>query len=161
MSRIAGRLARLGNARVIEIFAQVIEDLVRGELMQLGTTADADARFKNYLLKTEAKTASLLARSCHSVAVLGNGELYCWGRPDFGRLGRTKNDAYTTPFLVEALWRREVAEEKSDRSKALGKAEIAELLGQNMDVHEIERYFPDIESDPDAPPSSSARTTSM
>ena len=31
--------------------------------MQLGTTADADARFKNYLLKTEAKTASLKAES--------------------------------------------------------------------------------------------------
>jgi geranylgeranyl pyrophosphate synthase len=29
-------LASLGNPRVIEIFAQVIEDLVRGELMQLG-----------------------------------------------------------------------------------------------------------------------------
>ena len=101
--------------------------------------------------REKSSTVRLIgAGSRHSVAVLGNGELYCWGRPDFGRLGRTKNDAYTTPFLVEALWRREVAEEKSDRSKALGKAEIAELLGQNMDVHEIERYFPDIESDPDA-----------
>jgi len=86
----------------------------------------------------------------HSVAVLGNGELYMWGRPDFGKLGKSKNDAYLEPFLVEALWRREVAEERTDRSRALGKAEIAELLDQKMDVHEIERYFPDIESDPDA-----------
>lgn len=90
------------------------------------------------------------AGSRHSVAVLGNGELYCWGRPDFGRLGRTKSDAASEPMLVEALWRREVAEEGTDRSKTLGKAEIAELLDQKMNVHEIERYFPDIESDPEA-----------
>jgi hypothetical protein len=86
----------------------------------------------------------------HSVAVLGNGELYMWGRPDFGRLGRAKSDAYTEPFLVEDLWRREVAEEHTDRTKALGKAEIAELLDQQLNVHEIERYFPDISADPEA-----------
>ena len=56
------------------------------------------------------------------------------------RLGRAKNDAYTEPTLVEALWRREVAEEHTDRTKALGKGEIAELLDQKMSVHEIERY---------------------
>jgi len=33
---------------------------------------------------------------------------------------------------VEALWRREVAEEGTDRTKALGKAEIAELLDQKV-----------------------------
>jgi len=101
--------------------------------------------------REKSSTVRLIgAGSRHSVAVLGNGELYCWGRPDFGRLGRTKNDAATEPFLMEALWRREVAEEGTDRTKALGKAEIAELLDQKMNVHEIERYFPDIESDPDA-----------
>ena len=42
------------------------------------------------------------------------------GRPDCGRLGHAKSDAYTEPFLVEALWRREVAEEHTDRTKALG-----------------------------------------
>ena len=30
----------------------------------------------------------------------------------------------------EVLWRREVAEERTDRSRALGKAEIAELLSR-------------------------------
>ena len=101
--------------------------------------------------REKSSTVRLIgAGARHSIAVLGNGELYCWGRPDFGRLGRTKNDAYTEPFLVESLFRREVAEERTDRSKALGKAEIAELLDQKMDVHEIERYFPDIESDPEA-----------
>jgi len=101
--------------------------------------------------REKSSTVRLIgAGSRHSVAVLGNGELYCWGRPDFGRLGRTKSDAASEPMLVEALWRREVAEEGTDRSKTLGKAEIAELLDQKMNVHEIERYFPDIESDPEA-----------
>ena len=87
----------------------------------------------------------------HSVAVLGNGELYMWGRPDFGRLGRSKNDAYTEPYNVEALGRRDVAEgEALGKAKALGKAEIAELLEQKLDVEQIERYFPDLESDPEA-----------
>ena len=101
--------------------------------------------------REKSSTVRLIgAGAKHSVAVLGNGELYLWGRPDFGLLGRTKSDAYTEPFLVEALWRREVAEEGNDRTKALGRAEIAELLDQKMNVHDIERYFPDIESDPDA-----------
>lgn len=69
----AGTPRARNNVRVIEIFAQVIEDLVRGELMQLGTAAEPEKRFKNYMQKTEAKTASLLARSCHSVAVLADG----------------------------------------------------------------------------------------
>jgi len=104
-----------------------------------------------HVSKERSSTVRLIgAGSRHSVAVLGNGELYMWGRPDFGPLGRAKNDAYTEPTLVEALWRREVAEEHTDRTKALGKGEIAELLDQKMSVHEIERYFPDIEADPDA-----------
>jgi len=104
-----------------------------------------------HVSKERSSTVRLIgAGSRHSVAVLGNGELYMWGRPEFGRLGRAKNDAYTEPTLVEALWRREVAEEHTDRTKALGKGEIAELLDQKMSVHEIERYFPDIEADPDA-----------
>ena len=57
----------------------------------------------------------------HTVAVLGNGDLFIWGRPDFGRLGRSKNDSANEPLLVDALWRRDVAEGGADRTKALGK----------------------------------------
>ena len=104
-----------------------------------------------HVSRERSSTVRLIgAGARHSVAVLGNGELYLWGRPDFGRLGRSKNDAYSEPYLVEALWRRDVAEEHTDRTKALGRNEIAELLDQKLNVHEIERYFPDIESDPDA-----------
>ena len=39
-----------------------------------------------------------------------NGDLYLWGRPDFGKLGRARMDAYNEPVRIDALWRREVAE---------------------------------------------------
>lgn len=67
-------LAKIGNPRVIEIFAHVIENLVRGELMQLGMAQDPEQRFNNYIKKSEAKTASLLARSSHCVAVLAGAD---------------------------------------------------------------------------------------
>jgi len=86
----------------------------------------------------------------HTVAVLGNGDLFIWGRPEFGRLGRSKNDSSNEPILVDALWRREVAEGGADRTRALGKMEIRELLEQQLNVHDILRYFPDIEADPEA-----------
>ena len=56
----------------------------------------------------------------HTVAVLGNGDLFTWGRPDFGRLGRSKNDGASEPQHVDALWRRDVAESGADRTRALG-----------------------------------------
>ena len=82
--------------------------------------------------------------------MLGNGSLYMWGRADFGKLGRSKSDAQTEPFLIEALWRREVAAGSTDKTKSLSKAEISELLEQRLDVHDILRYFPDIEADAEA-----------
>ena len=52
------------------------------------------------------------------------------GQADFGKLGRSKSDAQTEPFLIEALWRREVAAGSTDKTKSLSKAEISELLEQ-------------------------------
>lgn len=69
LARATYLLADIGNTRVIECFAQVIEDLVRGEVMQLGLAQDAEQRFSNYIKKSEAKTASLLSRSCKTVSV--------------------------------------------------------------------------------------------
>eukprot|EP00058_Branchiostoma_floridae_P009211 XP_002594699.1 hypothetical protein BRAFLDRAFT_240460 [Branchiostoma floridae] len=63
-------LAAIGNKDVVILLSQVIEDLVRGEFMQLGTKEDEDERFAHYLKKTFKKTASLLAHSCRAVAVL-------------------------------------------------------------------------------------------
>lgn len=64
-------------------------------------------------LEAEARERSSTVRlvGCgarHTVAVLGNGELYTWGKPDFGMLGRSKTETATEPQLIEAMWRREV-----------------------------------------------------
>lgn len=71
-ARTSMLLASLQHTRVVEIQSQIIEDLVKGELMQLSASQDPEARYQNYLRKTYLKTASLLARSCLSVSVLAN-----------------------------------------------------------------------------------------
>ncbi|KAK7092512.1 all trans-polyprenyl-diphosphate synthase PDSS1-like [Littorina saxatilis] len=71
LSIVSTILARIGNPEVVSIMSQVVEDLVRGEFMQLGSKEDENERFKHYLDKTFKKTASMLAASCQSVAVLG------------------------------------------------------------------------------------------
>uniref|UniRef100_A0A8D0W2E2 All trans-polyprenyl-diphosphate synthase PDSS1 n=1 Tax=Sus scrofa TaxID=9823 RepID=A0A8D0W2E2_PIG len=63
-------LARIGNTTVISILTQVIEDLVRGEFLQLGSKENENERFAHYLEKTFKKTASLIANSCKAVSVL-------------------------------------------------------------------------------------------
>lgn len=60
-------LARIGNSAVVKVLSQVIEDLVRGEFMQLGSKENENERFKHYLEKTYKKTASLMAHSCKAV----------------------------------------------------------------------------------------------
>uniref|UniRef100_A0A8C4N705 Prenyl (decaprenyl) diphosphate synthase, subunit 1 n=1 Tax=Eptatretus burgeri TaxID=7764 RepID=A0A8C4N705_EPTBU len=67
LSTASVALARLGNEHVISMVAQVVEDLVRGEFMQLGSKENENERFAHYLLKTFKKTASLMAHSCKAV----------------------------------------------------------------------------------------------
>jgi decaprenyl-diphosphate synthase subunit 1 len=63
-------LAQLGNNRVVETLSKVLEDLVKGELMQFGTKEGDNERFEHYTIKTYRKTASLIANSCKAVAIL-------------------------------------------------------------------------------------------
>ncbi|KAL1006316.1 hypothetical protein UPYG_G00070710 [Umbra pygmaea] len=65
-------LARIGNDSVVSVLSQVIDDLVRGEFMQLGSKEKEDERFKHYLEKTFKKTASLIANTCKAVSFLGS-----------------------------------------------------------------------------------------
>lgn len=65
-------LAKLGNSEVVELLAKVVDDLVKGEFMQLGSKQNPDERFNHYLEKTYKKTASLIACCCKAVAVFGN-----------------------------------------------------------------------------------------
>ncbi|XP_020911337.1 decaprenyl-diphosphate synthase subunit 1 [Exaiptasia diaphana] len=69
LSSASQALAKLGNPDVVKLLAEVVEDLVRGEFMQLGSKEDPDERFSHYLKKTYKKTASLIACCCKAVAV--------------------------------------------------------------------------------------------
>ncbi|XP_063159573.1 all trans-polyprenyl-diphosphate synthase PDSS1 [Candoia aspera] len=64
-------LARIGNTSVLSVITQVIEDLVRGEFLQLGSKENENERFAHYLEKSFKKTASLIAHSCKAVSMLG------------------------------------------------------------------------------------------
>ncbi|CDW56315.1 decaprenyl diphosphate synthase subunit 1 [Trichuris trichiura] len=68
-------LTSIGSADVIRILAQVIEDLVRGELMQADQVASEENSFADYVLKSYKKTGSLFSHSLKAVmltvAVLG------------------------------------------------------------------------------------------
>ncbi|KAG8009590.1 Decaprenyl-diphosphate synthase subunit 1 [Nibea albiflora] len=74
LSAASMALARIGNITVVKVLSQVIEDLVRGEFMQLGSKENENERFKHYLEKTFKKTASLIANSCKAVSILVNSD---------------------------------------------------------------------------------------
>uniref|UniRef100_A0A2K5Y7Q3 Decaprenyl diphosphate synthase subunit 1 n=1 Tax=Mandrillus leucophaeus TaxID=9568 RepID=A0A2K5Y7Q3_MANLE len=71
LSVVSIALAQIGNTTVISILTQVIEDLVCGEFLQLGSKENENERFAHYLEKTFKTTASLIANSCKAVSVLG------------------------------------------------------------------------------------------
>lgn len=64
-------VARLKNDNVTIILSQIVSDLIRGEIMQLGSKETENERFAHYLSKTYCKTASLIANSLKAVALLG------------------------------------------------------------------------------------------
>lgn len=74
LSAASMALARIGDISVVKVLSQVIEDLVRGEFMQLGSKENENERFKHYLEKTFKKTASLIANSCKAVSILVNSD---------------------------------------------------------------------------------------
>ncbi|XP_055904334.1 all trans-polyprenyl-diphosphate synthase PDSS1 [Eupeodes corollae] len=63
-------IARLGNNDVTIILSQILADLVQGEFMQLGSKETENERFAHYLTKTYRKTASLIANTLKSTAVI-------------------------------------------------------------------------------------------
>ncbi|XP_005111077.2 decaprenyl-diphosphate synthase subunit 1 [Aplysia californica] len=70
LSEASIAISKTGNTRVIMILSSILEDLVSGEFMQLGSKEDENERFSHYLKKTFRKTASLIANTCQSVAIL-------------------------------------------------------------------------------------------
>lgn len=72
LSTASRKLARIGNDEVVRTLSAVLEDLVSGELMQLGSKESESERFNHYMKKTYNKTASLIANSCKAVAILSD-----------------------------------------------------------------------------------------
>ena len=72
LARATKVLCSIGEPKVISTMAEIVEDLVQGELMQLTAPNDLDAsqRFQHYMTKTFYKTGSLFANSCKSVAMI-------------------------------------------------------------------------------------------
>jgi decaprenyl-diphosphate synthase subunit 1 len=72
LARAIKLMCTIGNPEVISIMTSIVEDLVKGEFMQLSspTESDSNEQFQNYMLKSFYKTASLFANSCKSVAML-------------------------------------------------------------------------------------------
>jgi len=65
-------VASLNNTRVTKLLSQVTEDLVSGELMQLGVKKSSEERLSHYLEKSYRKTASLMAHSCKAASILSD-----------------------------------------------------------------------------------------
>ncbi|KAL7074031.1 hypothetical protein ACQ4LE_006284 [Meloidogyne hapla] len=71
LARATKVLCSIGQPQVIETMAAIVEDLVKGELMQLNSPPQSkNARFKHYMTKTFYKTGSLFSNSCKSAAML-------------------------------------------------------------------------------------------
>lgn len=67
-------IARLNNDSVTITLSQVVQDLVQGEFMQLGSKETENERFAHYLTKTYRKTASLIANSIKATAMLAGAD---------------------------------------------------------------------------------------
>jgi geranyl diphosphate synthase len=71
LARASVTLASLRDADVIMLLSTVIEHLVTGEVMQSTARPEELLSFDFYTRKTHFKTASLIAKSCKAVALLG------------------------------------------------------------------------------------------
>lgn len=72
LARASICLARLRNVDVVECMSTVIEHLVRGEVLQIKDSRTGVADMEGYLRKNFYKTASLMANSCKSAALLAH-----------------------------------------------------------------------------------------
>jgi len=75
LARASVMLARLERAQVTREMAKSLEALVQGELMQLKSSAEERLSMEYYLTKSYCKTASLMAYSCKSAALLSDHPL--------------------------------------------------------------------------------------
>jgi hexaprenyl-diphosphate synthase len=81
LGRASIALARLRHVEIVELMATSISNLIEGEFLQLKNTSGdelvpvwSEEALTYYLQKTYLKTASLIALSCRSAAVLGGSD---------------------------------------------------------------------------------------
>merc|ERR1719331_715308 len=74
LARASVALAKLENPQVVQEMAKSLEALVQGEIMQLQSSAEERLSLEYYLTKSYCKTASLMAFSCKSSALLAGHE---------------------------------------------------------------------------------------
>ena len=66
-------IASLHNNEATKIMSKIIDDLIHGELCQLESVSSThQARYNQYLNKTYLKTASLIANSCETIALVND-----------------------------------------------------------------------------------------
>ena len=70
LARASVLLSRLGDVKVVELLATVIEEMVQGELMQVKAQPHELLEFDHYLSKTYRKTAALMSLSMQASAKL-------------------------------------------------------------------------------------------
>ncbi len=64
------KLAKLGNTRLVAIYAGVLSDLCDGEVEQMQGSYSLEVAWESYFRKTVGKTASLFAAGCESAGVV-------------------------------------------------------------------------------------------
>lgn len=72
LAQASVKLAKLGNSRLVSIFAHVLADLCDGEVEQMHTSYQINASWDSYYKKTICKTASLFSAGCESAGVINN-----------------------------------------------------------------------------------------
>nr|BAT31620.1 subunit 1 of solanesyl diphosphate synthase [Schmidtea mediterranea] len=65
-------LAKIGNCEVVSVISELINDLIKGEIMQLTSCENINGKLSHYYKKTYRKTASLIANCCKAVILLTN-----------------------------------------------------------------------------------------
>jgi len=70
LARASVLLARLNDVQVVEVMAMALDYLVQGEIVQAKSPPEKLLELEHYIKKSYYKTASLIANSCKSAALL-------------------------------------------------------------------------------------------
>lgn len=70
LAQASVKLAKVGNTRLVSIFAHVLADLCDGEVEQLHTSFTLNTSWDSYYKKTICKTASLFSAGCEAAGVI-------------------------------------------------------------------------------------------